>query len=256
MPIVTLTTSESGANSRTILNDNFTDVTASLALKANLASPTFTGTPTLPTGTIAVTQSASNNSTKVATTAYVDAAIPAVITCLTLIPLSNISGGGTGVGSSLVLSSNTLMHVGQIIIPFKITVNKATIRRAPTGASAGTYDITMYSEDGQTQIFSVTTADAATGDIIYTTSVASVVVNPGIYWIAINPNSNASSNDIYFYTIGSAPYTVTSGIPSDVTSEPIMQGTITISAGAPPATISPTSVAEVISSTLIVRLDN
>ena len=46
-----------------------------LALKAPLASPTFTGTPTLPTGTIAVTQSSGNNSTAVATTAYVDAAI-------------------------------------------------------------------------------------------------------------------------------------------------------------------------------------
>ena len=41
---------------------------------APLASPTFTGTPTLPTGTIATTQTASNNSTAIATTAYVDAA--------------------------------------------------------------------------------------------------------------------------------------------------------------------------------------
>jgi hypothetical protein len=49
-------------------------LTTSIALKAPLASPTFTGTPTLPTGTIATTQSASNNSTAVATTAYVDTA--------------------------------------------------------------------------------------------------------------------------------------------------------------------------------------
>lgn len=39
--------------------------------RAPLASPTFTGTPTLPTGTIAVTQAADTNSTTVATTAYV-----------------------------------------------------------------------------------------------------------------------------------------------------------------------------------------
>lgn len=45
-----------------------------LDLKANLASPTFTGTPTLPTGTIATTQSASDNTTKVATTAFVTTA--------------------------------------------------------------------------------------------------------------------------------------------------------------------------------------
>jgi hypothetical protein len=38
---------------------------------APLASPTFTGTPTLPTGTIATTQSPGNSSTAVATTAFV-----------------------------------------------------------------------------------------------------------------------------------------------------------------------------------------
>ncbi|MCT4602552.1 MAG: hypothetical protein N4A59_06600, partial [Marinifilum sp.] len=48
---------------------------AAIATKAEINSPTFTGTPTLPTGTIAVTQSANNNSTKVATTAYVDNAL-------------------------------------------------------------------------------------------------------------------------------------------------------------------------------------
>ena len=54
-----------------------------LNLKANLASPTFTGTPTLPTGTIATTQTAGNNTTAVATTAFVTTAISgATITSL------------------------------------------------------------------------------------------------------------------------------------------------------------------------------
>jgi hypothetical protein len=42
-----------------------------LNAKADLNSPSFSGTPTLPTGTIAVTQSLGNNSTAVATTAFV-----------------------------------------------------------------------------------------------------------------------------------------------------------------------------------------
>jgi len=42
-----------------------------------LASPTFSGTPSLPTGTIAVTQTAGNNTTAVATTAFVTSAVPA-----------------------------------------------------------------------------------------------------------------------------------------------------------------------------------
>ena len=56
-----------------------TTLTTSIGLKAPLASPTFTGTVTLPTGTIATTQTAANNTTAVATTAYVDAAVSAGI---------------------------------------------------------------------------------------------------------------------------------------------------------------------------------
>jgi hypothetical protein len=44
---------------------------------AKVDSQVFTGTPSLPTGTTAITQTALNNSTKVATTAYVDGAITA-----------------------------------------------------------------------------------------------------------------------------------------------------------------------------------
>jgi hypothetical protein len=53
---------------------------ASAANKADLASPTFTGTPSLPTGTIGVTQSPGNNTTALATTAFVTAAVPAFAT--------------------------------------------------------------------------------------------------------------------------------------------------------------------------------
>lgn len=44
------------------------------ATVAPIASPTFTGTPTLPTGTIGVTQSAGNSTTAIATTAFVTTA--------------------------------------------------------------------------------------------------------------------------------------------------------------------------------------
>ena len=71
MAIVSLGANDTGATSRTVINDNFADLDTT---KADLASPTFTGTPTLPTGTVAVTQTAGDNSTKVATTAYVDLA--------------------------------------------------------------------------------------------------------------------------------------------------------------------------------------
>jgi len=48
---------------------------ASISGFAPLASPTFTGAPSLPTGTIGVTQSAGNNTTALSTTAFVKTAI-------------------------------------------------------------------------------------------------------------------------------------------------------------------------------------
>jgi hypothetical protein len=80
----------SSVNSALALKANASDVSSSLAakadtssvnpalaLKAPLASPTFTGTPSLPTGTTGVTQAAGDNSTKLATTFYVDRSIAA-----------------------------------------------------------------------------------------------------------------------------------------------------------------------------------
>jgi hypothetical protein len=50
---------------------------AAVSGAAPLASPTFTGTPSLPTGTTGVTQSAGNNTTALSTTAFVTAAVAA-----------------------------------------------------------------------------------------------------------------------------------------------------------------------------------
>jgi len=58
----------------TIVEGQVTGLVGDLALKSPINSPVFTGSPNLPTGTIVVTQSPNNNSTKPASTAYVDAA--------------------------------------------------------------------------------------------------------------------------------------------------------------------------------------
>jgi len=54
-----------------IAQSKITNLTTDLAAKAALASPTFTGTPSLPTGTTGVTQTSGDSSTKLATTAFV-----------------------------------------------------------------------------------------------------------------------------------------------------------------------------------------
>ena len=58
----------------TEINTEFDAIATAIATKADTASPTFTGTPSLPTGTTGVTQSTGDNSTKLATTAFVQAA--------------------------------------------------------------------------------------------------------------------------------------------------------------------------------------
>ena len=75
-----LTTLAPGSSGQ-VVRSNGTDwaaatlVVADVSGAAPLASPTFTGTPSLPTGTTGVTQSAGNNTTALATTAFVTAAV-------------------------------------------------------------------------------------------------------------------------------------------------------------------------------------
>lgn len=62
----------------TEIDTEFNNIATAVATKADLASPTFTGTPSLPTGTTGVTQSFGNNTTALATTAFVQAALQAL----------------------------------------------------------------------------------------------------------------------------------------------------------------------------------
>jgi hypothetical protein len=62
----------------TEINTEFNNIATAVATKADLASPVFTDTPFLPTGTTGVTQSFGNSSTALATTAFVQAALQAL----------------------------------------------------------------------------------------------------------------------------------------------------------------------------------
>lgn len=57
----------------TEIDTEFNNIATAIATKADLASPTFTGTPSLPTGTTGVTQTSTDSSTALATTAFVQA---------------------------------------------------------------------------------------------------------------------------------------------------------------------------------------
>jgi hypothetical protein len=73
----------------TEIDTEFNSIATAVATKADLSGPTFTGTPTLPTGTIGVTQSSSDSSTKLATTAFVQAVLQ------TLYPIGSVYSNAT-----------------------------------------------------------------------------------------------------------------------------------------------------------------
>jgi hypothetical protein len=86
-----------------------------VATKADLASPTFTGTPTLPTGTIAVTQSPGNSGTALSTTAFVQAAIAL------LYPVGSVyinATSSTNPGTLLGFGTWTAFGAGRVPVGF------------------------------------------------------------------------------------------------------------------------------------------
>jgi hypothetical protein len=102
----------------TEINTEFVNIAVAVATKADLASPTFTGTPTLPTGTIGVTQSPGNNSTLLSTTAYIDAAITAVKSAL--FPVGSIFTAvvATNPGTLLGFGTWTAFGAGRVPVGF------------------------------------------------------------------------------------------------------------------------------------------
>lgn len=171
---------------------------------------------------------------------------------LTLIPKSAITSDN--VSASKTLNSSTTATVGQIVVPFNITVNKVSIRVGTVNV-AGTLDISLYTEDGQTQVFSVTTASISASNTVVTTAVAGVTVSAGIYYLVVNPNSTADIS-VSVWSVVNAPFGTTESLASDVSSEPVMQGTLTITADTPPTNFTPSSITEVTNSTVVIRLDN
>ena len=77
---------------------------------APLASPAFTGTPSLPTGTTAVTQTAGNNSTALATTAFVQAAVIAADDNTNFVDNSGFSVNQRTYVSGTALASGAFGH--------------------------------------------------------------------------------------------------------------------------------------------------
>ena len=116
----------------TEIDTEFNNIATAIATKADLASPTFTGSPVLPTGTTGVTQSSGNSSTALATTAFVQAAIAL------LYPVGSIytnATNSTNPGTLLGFGTWTAFGAGRVMVGFNAS-NALFDTAEETGGSA------------------------------------------------------------------------------------------------------------------------
>ena len=114
----------------TEINTEFNNIATAVATKADLLSPTFTGTPEAPTA------SAGDNSTQIATTAYADAAIVAERTAtatLTNKSLTSPTLTGTPVAPTAAVNTNDTQVATTAYVVAQIADDAPT--KTGTGAS-------------------------------------------------------------------------------------------------------------------------
>jgi hypothetical protein len=133
----------------TEINTEFNNIATAVATKADLASPTFTGTPAAPTA------SAGDNSTQIATTAYADAAIAA--------------------------AKQALYPVGSIYINAGVTTNPATLLGFGTWVAFGAGRV-MVGLDGSDALFDTLEETGGSKDatlVSHSHTATSTVTDPG-----------------------------------------------------------------------------
>jgi hypothetical protein len=139
----------------TEIDTEFNNIATAIATKADLTSPTFTGTPTLPTGTIGVTQSTSDDSTKLATTAFVQ--------------------------DIAALVKDALFPVGSIYTNSSVSTNPATLLGFGTWTAFGASRV-MVGFDSSNALFDTAEETGGSANAItvsHTHTATSTVTDPG-----------------------------------------------------------------------------
>jgi hypothetical protein len=142
----------------TEIDTEFNNIATAIATKADLASPTFTGTPTLPTGTIATTQSTGNSTTALATTAFVQAALAAIY------PVGSIytnATSSTNPATLLGFGTWTAFGAGRVMVGFN-SANALFDTAEETGGSA---DAITVSHNHAIGSVAVSTTTNLTGNV-------------------------------------------------------------------------------------------
>ena len=206
------------------LKANATDVTTSLALKANLASPTFTGTPTAPTPATA------DNSTTIATTEYVKNSIVAANAGLSTIGAISTTSDPKGA----IINGTTEL----VLTPADATNGGVVTTGAQTFAGAKTFNSDIKVNDitvgggsqtyGNTALGYLTLASnqpASYNAGSWNTAIGHSAMyrntngnyNTAIGKSALTNNTTGKYNTAIGYYAGSSLYTVSSTFPTDNT---------------------------------------
>lgn len=134
---------------------------------------------------------------------------------------------------SIQLNSNTVAHVSLFNLPQEINVNTIKINVVTVG-TGGTFDIAIFSEDGQTQHLSETTTTIS-GTGLHTHTLSSELnLPPDNYYFYLAPNSTTD------LTVRS--FNPSSGLAAFTDESPAYAGTYTVTADTVPSTITPSSV--------------
>lgn len=167
-------------------------------------------------------------------------------------------GGNASTTSEMTLSDNTLHLKAAYLLSNPIEVANITIDVLSV-STAGTLDITIYSEDGQSQMIAVTTASISSAGLVTTAVSPAVFLHPGIYYITVNTNSTTNLNvrsHARCHNEGSAGSYMGENLNRLVTGEPDICGEDSITAGSPPSTIDTTTFQSSAGGPIMVRFDN
>ena len=150
----------------TEIDTEFNNIQTAIATKADLTSPTFTGSPVLPTGTTGVTQSAGNSSTALATTAFVQAALNALYPVGSIYMNSSVT---TNPATLLGFGTWTAFGAGRVPVGYNAS-NSLFDALEETGGSADAINVShthtaTSTDSGHTHTYPV-------GDGYYNTAVS------------------------------------------------------------------------------------
>ena len=174
--------------------------------------------------------------------------LPTPLTDIAIIPQPISPQNGV---STRGLSNNVDAYAYAFTLERAITVNKISLNVTAVGTS-GTINIGVFSQDGQTRHISVTTATIS-GTGVVTTSVSSVSLSAGIYYIVFGSVSTADITFSSWLDIG------TISVFDAISSEPRLSGQLTVTASTMPSTFSTADSGTFQNSTnsnIVFRLDN